>query len=131
MESFTSLNNYFQIELQKLECGDELKAYIISIFSKYKSANTDLSKRSVTVEYSLAKFERDFARFQNIGDWIFFTNSLYPESLSRASKSYYYSIGQMSYYSCYRIVRDWPLYEQLADQFIYLSNASRNIIHKF
>lgn len=128
MEHFKSVNDYFQIELQKLDCEEELKAYIVSVFSKYRSANTDLSKHSVTVEYSLAKFERDFVRFQNIGDWLFFTNTLYPDSLSHASKSYYHSVGQMSYYSCYTIVRDWKLYEQLADRFIDLSDNARTII---
>lgn len=131
MESFKSLNDYFQVELQKLECEDELRAYIVSIFSKYRSASTDLSKHSVTVEYSLAKFERDFSKFQNIGDWIFFTNTLYPESLSHASKSYYHSVGQMSYYSCYTIVRNWKLYEQLADRFVDLSSSSRAILRSF
>jgi hypothetical protein len=130
MESFKSLNDYFQVKLQKLECEEELKAYIVSIFAKYKSANTDLSKHSVTIEFSLAKFDRDFAKFQNIGDWLFFTNTLYPESLSHASKSYYHSVGQMSYYSCYTIVKNWKLYEQMADRFVYLSDTTRSIIRR-
>ncbi len=130
MEFVKSLNNYFQVELQKLECEEELRAYIISIFTKYRSSEADLSKQSVTIEFTLAKFERDFSRFQNIGDWLFFTNTLYPESLNHASKGYYHSVGQMSYYSCYRIVRDWKLYEQLADRFVDLSDDTRRIIRK-
>jgi hypothetical protein len=131
VEYFKSLNDYFQIELQKLECEDELKVYIISIFSKYKTSENDLSKQSLTIEYASAKFKRDFAKFQDIGDWIFYTNTLYPESLNNASRNYYYSVGQMSYYSCYTMVRDWKLYEQMADRFIDLSETSRKIIRKF
>lgn len=130
METFQSLNSFFQQKLQELDCEDILKAYIVSIFSKYKSPEGDLSKQSITIEYTLAKFERDFSRFQNIGDWLFFTNTLYPESLNHASKEYYDSVAQMSYYSCYKIVRNWKLYEQLADRFIDLTNRARTIIQQ-
>jgi hypothetical protein len=131
METFISVNDYFKEELKHLNCSEETRAYIISIFSKYRFNNNDLSKQSITVEYSIAKLENNFNRLQNLGDWLFYTNTLYPESLRHASKDYYHSVGQMSYYSCYKIVRDWRLYEQLADRFIELSNSSRTILNSF
>lgn len=130
MDLTKSLNDYFSEELSELQIDDELKAYIVSIFSKYKSSQHDLSKQSLTIEYSSARFEGSFFKFQNLGDYLFFTNVFYPESLNEASKDYYHSIGQMSYYSCYRIIRSWRIYEQLADRFVDLSDETRVIIQK-
>jgi len=126
----SSLRNYFANAFETLPVQYELKAYMVSIFAKYQYANYDLSKSSLTLEYALAKNEKDFEKFQNVGDYIFFVNSLYPESLKNASKDYYYSIGQMSYSQCYSILnKQWKIYEQLADQFIDLSAHARHIIH--
>lgn len=128
MICFQSIDDFFYQKLKNLDCEDVLKAYITSIFCKYKTAKDDLSKQSITIEYSVAKFNRDFYKFQNIGDWLFFTNTIYPESLDNASIEYYHSVAQMSYYSCYIMVKDWKLYEQLADRFIDLSDSTREII---
>ncbi len=125
----SSLRCYFENVFEVLPVQYELKAYMVSIFSKYQYANYDLSKSSLTLEYALAKNARDFERFQNVGDYIFFVNALYPESFKNASKDYYHSIGQMSYSQCYSILnREWKIYEQLADQFIDLSERARIVI---
>jgi len=132
MRIHSSLRNYFENAFEDLPVQNELKAYMVSIFAKYQYANYDLSKTSLTLEYALAKNDRDFEKFQNVGDYIFFVNSLYPESLKYASKDYYYSIGQMSYSQCHSILnKQWKIYEQLADQFIDLSDQARIIIRKF
>lgn len=130
MEQFKSINDYFVQELKGLQTKDEVRAYIVSIFIKYKSSDDDFSKQSLTIEYGTAKNNQDFSRFQNLGDYIFFTNALHPESLNGASKEYYYSLAQMSYYFCYRKIK-WRLYEELADQFVDLSENTRRIIRKF
>ena len=81
MRIHSSLRNYFENAFEDLPVQNELKAYMVSIFAKYQYANYDLSKTSLTLEYALAKNDRDFEKFQNVGDYIFFVNSLYPESL--------------------------------------------------
>ena len=87
-----------------------------------------MSKDSITIQYSDAKLKNDFEKFQNIADWLFYTNALFPESLKCASKDYYYSVGRLSYFNCYRIIRQFKLYESLADDFIILSKNSGKIL---
>lgn len=128
MEHCDSLNNYFAKNLNKLNCDEYVKSYIVSIFSKYKNSYYDLSKDSVTIQYSLAKNNNSFEKFQTIGDYLFYCNALFPETLKNASKDYYYSMGRLSYFNCYRIVRQFKLYELLADNFITLSITSGKII---
>lgn len=126
-----NLNKYFSTQLEKLKCDDDTRAYIISVLDKFKTASTNYSKDSITLLYADAKFNQDFYTFQNIGDWLFFCNTLFPEHLNNASLDYYYAVGQLSYYSCYRLInRQWKLYERMADEFIYLSNSTGKIIRK-
>ena len=128
MNFYNSINKYFIEKLDTLDCDENVKSYIVSIFSKYKTTYYDLSKESITIQYSLAKLNNNFENFQTIGDWIFFCNTLFPETLKNASKDYYYSIGRLSYFNCYRIIKQFKIYELLADNFIILSLKSRKII---
>ena len=128
INSHNSINYYFSEKLSGLVCDEITKSYIVSIFSKYKTAHYDLSKDSITLQYSLAKSNNDFEKFQTVGDWIFFINAIFPDALKNASKDYYYSIGQLSYFNCYRMVRQFKIYELLADNFIILSKKSGEII---
>ena len=73
------LRLFFANELEKLHCHDNTKAYIITIFDKYKSSTFDLSKQSITLHFSEAKTKQDFLMFQTIGDWIFWCNSIHPK----------------------------------------------------
>ena len=127
------LNKFFSAELENLKCCDnDTRAYIVSILDKFKSAINDYSKDSLTIKYAEARYTQDFYTFQNIGDWLFFTNSLFPEHLKNASKEYYYSIGQLSYYSCYNLTgKKWKLYQQMADMFPILSSETGKIIRKY
>jgi len=124
----TSINNYFADILKNIVCDENVKSYIVSIFSKYKTSHYDLSKDSITIQFSSAKSNNNFEKFRTVADYLFFANSVFPESLNNASKDYYYSIGRLSYFNCYRIIHDWKLFEQLADQFIPLSTECRSII---
>lgn len=126
---FKNLTHFFNQTLQDLPCRHDTKTYIISIYSKYKNADSDLSKDSITLLYALAKEKQDFATFQNIGDWIFFSKTFYPTHLNNASEDYYHTVGRLSYYSCYKLInKKWPLYEQLADEFVPLIIKTKNII---
>jgi len=132
METLTcNLGTFFFNELEDLQCDDDTRAYIVSVLQRFKNASLDYSKESLTLLYADAKFRQDFYTFQNIGDWLFFCNTLFPSHLNNASPDYYHSLGQSSYYSCYRLInRQWKLYEKMADEFIYLSYSARNIIRK-
>lgn len=127
----SELNSFFDSAFQDLPCEDNTRAYIVSIFTKYQTAHYDLSKESITLSFIEAKKSRDFLMLQTVGDWLFFINSLYPESLRHASKNYYYDIARLSYYSCYQIInRSWRSYELLADDFIPLSEYIHQSFHQ-
>lgn len=114
---FSEQINHIDISL------NETRAYIQGVFTSYIYNNNDLSKKSITLEYIKAKEEYDFARFQNIADWILFVRTTYPKSIN-ASPEYYDTIAQCSYYKCYTIMnKQWPCFEELADKFSYFANS--------
>lgn len=113
-----NVTNFFEEILNDLKCHRDTKAYIIGIYGKYKTAEFDLSKDSVTAVFSQARSNQDFSTYQNLGDWIFFANTIAPTHLQFASKDYYDTVARLSYYSCYRLInRQWKLFEELADSF--------------
>jgi hypothetical protein len=130
VEIYKNLNSFFSETLRDLPCSEETRAYIISIFYKYRMSNADLSKDNLTLLFAQARFNQDFLTYQNIGDWIFYSKSMYPEHLHRASEDYYYNIARLSYYSCYKLIdRKWKLYEQLADECISLTKEAQSLLH--
>ena len=123
-----NINTFFTNKLKNIPCDENVKSYIIGIFSKYKTSNYDLSTNSITIEYNFAMLNNNFEKFQTIADYLFFMNALYPKALKNASKDYYHSIGKLSYFHCYRIIREFKIYELLADDFITLSQQSGKIL---
>lgn len=122
-----NLNDFFNETLHDLPCHYDTKAYIVSIYDKYKKSDSDLSKDSVTLLYARAKEKQDFSSFQEIGDWVFFTKSLFPEFLTNASEEYYSTLARLSYYSCFNLInKQWRSFEELADNFIMLENEVKN-----
>jgi len=112
-----NLPDLFDEMIKLPTCEKKTKAYIISIFSDINN-NKDLSKDSITLLYNKALESYSFSIFQNIGDWLFFTKSMFPKSLKNASIEYYNAIASSSYYKCYIIMnRQWLIFEELADQF--------------
>lgn len=124
MDVFTrNISSFFDELLNDLHCQSDTKAYIVSIYGKYKTAEFDLSKDSVTLLFSQARSKQDFLAYQNLGDWIFFSNTIAPQHLQHASKDYYDTVARLSYYSCYKLInRQWKLFEELADDFLVLEN---------
>lgn len=124
-----SLDVFFSKQLQELNCGGPTKAYIVSTLQNFKNNFIgDYSKDSLTVKYAEARFNRDFYKFQNIGDWLLYSKSFFPESLNNASENYYISLAQLSYYSCYKMINSWYIYQELADRFIPLTEQIRELI---
>jgi hypothetical protein len=123
---------FFSKELDTLDCLSETKAYIVSIFSKYmKSAHDDFSRESLTLLYSKAREEHNFIIYQNLGDWIFFSQTMFPKSLDAASPEYYQTIARSSYYSCYKLInKKWKVFEELSDNFTYLEDKTIRILQK-
>lgn len=113
---------------QILKVSNELtRAYIFGIFKNKLYNTNDLSKDSLTIKYAEAKFSYEFEKFQILGDWIFFTKSIYPNSLNKASPEYYDSIAQNSYYKCYKLLdKKWIVFEELSDQFPYFTKCISN-----
>lgn len=124
MDTFhRNITNFFDEMLNDLTCQRDTKAYIISIYGKFKSAQFDLSKDSVTLHFAQARNNQDFLTFQNLGDWIFFANTMAPNHLRFASKDYYDTVARLSYYSCYRLInKQWKLFEELSDNFLSLED---------
>jgi hypothetical protein len=118
-----NVTNFFDELLNDLECQRDTKAYIVSIYGKYKSSEFDLSKDSVTIQLAQARSKQDFLTYQNLADWIFFSNTMAPDHLKFASKDYYDTVARMSYYSCYRLInRQWKLFEELSDNLLVLED---------
>lgn len=124
------VNDYFSEKLDKLNCPPITRAYLVGLFSNYKTAHNDYSNESLTLIFKEARLSCDFIQYQQLGDWIFFCSTIFPEHLNTASKEYYHSLAQLSYFSCYRLLKhQQPVYESLADQFTSLVKETRNIIH--
>lgn len=129
-QQFKTIENYFDEALQNLPCENATKAYIVSIYTKYRSAEHDLSKDSLTLLFAQAKEKQDFMSFQDIGDWIFFANTIVPTHLNNASPEYYHTLARVSYYSCYTLIkRQWKLFEELSDNFITLETEAKRLLN--
>jgi len=124
---YRNVTKFFEELLKDLECQRDTKSYIIGIYGKFKSAEFDLSKDSVTTLFAQARSNQDFLSYRNLGDWIFFANTVAPSHLQFASKDYYDTVARISYYSCYRLInRQWKLFEELSDNFLHLEREVKN-----
>lgn len=116
-----SLNNFFDRLFRDIDCQRNTRAYIISIYDKYKTAQYDLSKNSITLLFAQARDQNDFLTYRTVGDWLFFTGTAFPKHLCDASADYYNSVARLSYYSCYNLIRrQWICFQELADRFVVL-----------
>ncbi len=126
------ISDFFEEELSKINCTEKTKSYIINLFSSFKNTDSDLSDQSVTLYYYKAKMSQSFADFQKLADWIFFCRTLFPNHLKHASEDYYITTARISYYTCYRLInKQWPLFEELSDNFPYIEKETKKVISKF
>lgn len=122
-----NLNDYLFDILSEIEASEHTKAYVSNTLSHYQ-ASLNYADRSLTLLYAEA---RDFETFQNVADWILTCEIFFPEHLNGASKDYYTSLAQMSYYRCYRISnRQIKFYEELAERFPILTRETKNLIRR-
>ncbi len=127
--TFNNVNKYFAEQLELLNCQEKTKAYIVSILSKYKHASFDYSNSSLTLLYNEARLQSNFYTFQNLADWIFFCEVIFPKHLQDSSKNYYHSLAQVAYYNCYKLInKQIDIYENLADEFTPLTIKTKSLI---
>lgn len=90
-------------------------AYVTGVLAK-SNPTIVVPNRSVVLAFSAARQTGDFAQFQRLGDEVLFVGSVFPESIA-SHREVTESVGSLSYYACYRIMRrQWLVYEELADQ---------------
>jgi hypothetical protein len=128
---YENLAKYWDEKLLKLKCNEIARAYITNILTQYSTTKYDLSTDSLTFVYSKAKQEQNFKKFQTLGDYIFWAESIFPGALTAASKEYYHSLARLSYYSCFRLInRKMDVYEFLADEFVELTEQTQSLIRE-
>lgn len=111
-------------EVGRINASEQTIAYIRSIFKDYMRAENMPTNMSVTLLYAEARESYSFEKYQKLGDWIFFSKTVLPGHLVNASEKYYIALAQNSYYKCYLLTkRQWKLFEEMADNFEYLSGA--------
>ena len=124
------ITSYFKEELAELKCDETTKAYVVGIFSGFRTSKNDLSKCSITLEYAQARETQNFSRFQNLGDWLFFRSTVFYDGMKEWDE-YYQSVARLSYYSCYQLLqKQWVVFEELADAFPYLTKNTRKLINR-
>ena len=114
------LDSHFDEQLKNLESEHwETAAYIKSTLKKYVRSDKDLSRQSVVLLWLEAQNTHKFELYQDVGDWVFFSRVMFPESIS-CDLDFYEGLGRSSYYKCYQLLHGaWPLYEELADRLPY------------
>jgi len=111
--------------LAPVKCSSIARAYVVGVLGKFKSADDDLSNESIVCAYYSARSTGDFAKFLRIGDWALWTNIVVPESIVM-HRDVIESFGRLSYYACHRMVhRSWPVYEEIADEFLRIAHNAR------
>ena len=127
MERVVRLEDWFSVTLESVEASPDARAYLVSLFSSMKSAEEDLSKKSIVLSYADARNKGEFAGFQRLGDWVLWSMSCAPHSMAVPDLAL--DFGRLSYYACWRLTRkEWTVYEELADDLPRLSRSIRRTL---
>lgn len=125
LEVIQRLDSWFEDRLRTMKCGDDTRAYVIGVLSKYKKSIDDMSEESIVLQYMEAQRCGAFERFQRIGDWVLFSTTIHPESIA-SNRDVALTFGRLSYHRCHRLVQGtWPVYEELADDLPRIAAAAR------
>jgi len=123
------VKDYFTDILDEVDCQEITKAYIVSILGQYKEPKFNYAGESLCLIFGKAKENQDFITFQNIGDFIFFCETIFPGSLGMTE--YYHGLAKLSFFQCYRLTyKKINIYEEMADQFTPLTLMVRKAIQK-
>lgn len=116
----SGLNDWFAQRLTSLKYSKDTIAYVVGVLSKYKNQSDDLSDQSIVLLYITACENSDFSTYQKIGDWVLWTSTICPDSI-KENQEIVQNLGRMSYYACNRIIRSWPVYEDLGNNLEHLA----------
>lgn len=103
-------------ELATVPASRNARAYILGLFGDQASSRriVDFSRESVVLAF-LRTLEREtFEEAQRLADWALWILSWFPES-AREHREVVETLGRLNYYACYRRLRSWVVYEELAD----------------
>lgn len=113
VELVSELSSWFAKKLISLNYSDDTIAYVVGVLSQYKKqSDNDLSDHSIVLTYISALENSDFSTFQRIGDWVLWSSTICPE-LIKKNEEIILSLGCISYHTCHRMIRTWPVYEEL------------------
>ena len=123
------LGSWFEEAFSGVPCSPEARAYVVSVFKQYGLRNdTDLSKRSVVLEYVEAVSRSDFETYRRLGDWVMWRTTVLPDKETFELEQ---TFGRLSYLACDRILRkQWHLYEELADEMPRITLQASSVIKK-
>ena len=121
---------WFAERLKSLPQSDEVKAYVVGVFTRYIiNVDDELSRESIVLAYDKAQQAGDFNGFQRIGDWVLWVRTFAPTSIGCQPKLVD-ALGSASYNACHRIMRgQWKVYEELALQLPILTAMIRARLH--
>lgn len=121
MELITRLDGWFADQLAFLRCSDTARAYVTRVLATFR-VEDDMSRESIVIAFSKARRDGGFVEYQRIGDWTLWASAMAPESI-RSERDVIETLGRLSYLACYRFVREWPVYEELADELPAITRA--------
>lgn len=101
-------------DLKNVRASEEARAYITNLLTQFiTTTRLDVSRTSLVLELAALTERFDFARAQRLGDgvtWLLIFAREHCE-VPRVAVS----IGQSAYAMCYRVMRSWRVFEELAD----------------
>jgi hypothetical protein len=117
MDIVKGLDAWFAERLRGLPYRPETLAYVAGVLKAlgHPRPGDDLSDQSIVLLYADARRTGDFASFQRIGDWTIWVNAVMPQAVTGV-EGVVETLGRLSYYTCYRLMPGWVVYEELADE---------------
>lgn len=117
---------WFEERLGDLPQSLETKAYVVSVFTRFVVTTADdMSDESVVLSFKRAQETADFGKFQRIGDWVLWVETFMPDAVKNKHQVVE-TFGRLAYSACFRLLkRQWPLYEELADELPRLTYLAR------
>lgn len=127
MELVTRLDRWFADKLQGLRCQEDTRAYVTGVLAGFR-LDGDMSRESVVLAFADARTKGNFVAFKRIGDWALWVEAMNPACI-QDNREVVETIGCLSYYTCYRLIKGWRLYEELADCLPTIARQIRQRLH--
>jgi hypothetical protein len=116
-----NIRDWFEEELHDIDVSDPLKGYITSLLTEYHYSMPQISNCSLVLKYGEASHAHRFEDWQELGDWIFWSFSILPSSMT--PRELCQNIGITSYRNCWRLLNcSWDLYDELAGDYERITN---------